>query len=339
MVRHQQSSPTARRTSVVFCAAACITALLGACTPPSADGPGSSDSTSTGASTDAASADVAGLFDVGGGRRMYLECRGSGSPLVVLVSGQRASAQDWMEVAEGVAGPAVFDDVATRTRVCAFDRPGTPVGESVSRSDPALMPTTAEAAVEDLHALLAAAGEIEPFVLVAHSIGGLIGRLYASTYPDEVVGLGLVDATSIEMQDAYSPEDWAIQLVLLAGDIREALVEYPDIERFDLPTTFDQVRNAPALQPMPFTVISADQPWGPVVEQAVAAGALPPEVPENFGYVLDEVLIESRAAVAELLPDGVWIRDTNSGHIVHQEQPRIVADAIIGLVDRVRAEG
>jgi pimeloyl-ACP methyl ester carboxylesterase len=322
---------------VVLLVAAGATALLGSCASPTVEPPPPSESAS--GSSDAESTDVAGLFDVGDGRRMYLECRGTGSPLVVLVSGQRASAQDWMEVADGVAGPPVFEDVAKHTRVCAFDRPGTPVGEAFSRSDPAPMPTTAEAVVEDLHALLAAADVTEPFVLVAHSIGGLIGRLYASTYPDQVMGLGLIDATSIEMQDAYRPEEWPIQLELLAGDIREALVEYPDIERFDLDPTFDQVRNAPPIQPMPFTVISADHPWGPVVEQAVAAGALPPAVPADFGYRLDEVLLESRAAVAELLPNGVWIRDTDSGHNVHQEQPRIVADAIIELVDRVRAEG
>lgn len=326
------SSPAARRARAALAVAICVTALLGSCAPPTAD-------TAPPESTAARGGDVSGLFDLGDGRRMHLECRGTGSPLVVLVSGQRGSAQDWMEVADGVDGPSVFDDVARHTRVCAFDRPGTPVGERFSRSDPAPMPTTASAAVDDLHALLAAAGEDEPFVLVAHSVGGLIGRLYASTHPDDVVGLALVDATSIEMQDAYSPEEWRIQLVLLAGDIREALVEYPDLERFDFPVTFDQVRSAPPMRPMPFTVISADRPWGPLVEESVAAGGQPPEVPADFGYKLDEALAKSRPAVAALLPDSVWIRDTDSGHSVHQERPRLVADAIVELVDRVRAEG
>lgn len=332
MNQHGPSSPAVPRIRVAIPVAICVTALLGSCAP-SADAPSPPESSAA-----VTADDVAGLFDVGDGRQMYLECRGSGSPTVVFVSGQRASAQDWMEVADEVDGPAVFDDVAQHTRVCAYDRPGTPVGESFSRSDPAPMPTTVAAAVEDLHALLEAADEAEPFVLVAHSVGGLIGRLYASTYPDQVLGLALVDATSIEMQDAYSPDDWTIQLQLLAGDIREALVEYPDIERFDFPTSFDQVRNAPPMQPMPFTVIFADHPWGPLVEESVAAGGQPPEVSADFGYKLDEALVKSRAAVAELLPDAVVIRDTNSGHNVHQEQPRIVADAIVELVDRVRAE-
>ena len=42
----------------------------------------------------AGSGDFAGLVDVGGGRKMYLECRGSGSPMVVFVAGLKGSAED-----------------------------------------------------------------------------------------------------------------------------------------------------------------------------------------------------------------------------------------------------
>ena len=82
----------------------------------------------------AASEDIAGLVDIGGGRKMYLECRGAGSPTVVLVAGLRASAEDW-NIAKG-SGPTVFTEVAKLTRVCAYDRPGTPVGEKPSSQRP-----------------------------------------------------------------------------------------------------------------------------------------------------------------------------------------------------------
>ena len=100
----------------------------------------------------APSGDFAGLVDIGGGRKMYLECRGTGSPTVVLVAGLRASAEDW-NISE-TSAPAVFPEVAKFTRVCAYDRPGTPVGEKPSRSDPVPQPATAGDAVADLHALL-----------------------------------------------------------------------------------------------------------------------------------------------------------------------------------------
>jgi hypothetical protein len=167
------------------------------------------------------SGDFAGLVDVVGGRKMYLECRGKGFPTVVLVAGLRGSAEDW-NIAEK-PGPRVFPEVAKFTRVCAYDRPGTPVGEKPSRSDPVHQPTTAGTAVADLHALLTAAGEAGPYVLVAHSYGGLIGRLYASTYPDDVCGLVLVDALSEWDERHRAPDRQGQDLcVALAGALLPA---------------------------------------------------------------------------------------------------------------------
>lgn len=108
----------------------------------------------------AAGGEFAGLVDIGGGRNMYLECRGSGSPTAVLVAGPRGSVGDW-DIANK-PGPAVFPELAESTRVCAYDRPGTPVVEAPSRSDSVPQPTTAADAVADLHALLDAAGEPGP---------------------------------------------------------------------------------------------------------------------------------------------------------------------------------
>ena len=90
------------------------------------------------------SGDFGGLVDIGG-RRMYLECHGTGSPTVVLVAGLRGSAEDWT-ISE-TSAPAVFPEVAKFTRVCAYDRPGTPVGEKPRRSDPAPQPANAGGAV------------------------------------------------------------------------------------------------------------------------------------------------------------------------------------------------
>jgi pimeloyl-ACP methyl ester carboxylesterase len=95
-------------------------------------------------STPVAAADFAGLADIGGGRMMYLECRGAGAPTVVLISGKGNGAADWSEVLDpsdpahdadydAVAWgkgdlhkseSAVFPMVARFTRVCAYDRPG-----------------------------------------------------------------------------------------------------------------------------------------------------------------------------------------------------------------------
>ena len=275
------------------------------------------------------------MVDIGGGRKMYLECRGSASPTVVLVAGLKASAEDWSVAAK--AAPAVFPEIAKFTRVCAYDRPGTPVGEGPSRSDPVKEPTNAGEAVADLHALLNAAGEAGPFVLVGHSYGGLIARLYASTYPESVSGLVLVDALSDGLRDAETPEQWAIQKILMQGDLRESLVLYPDLERIDPDSSFDQMRAAPPLRPLPLIVLSADRPWGPQVPSMIEAGTLPANVPPDFGYVTDAAQKQAQARLAELVPNAKHITNTNSGHEIHKEQPGLVIDSIREIVDAVRS--
>src|SRR5437867_5318605 len=175
------------------------------------------------------SGDRAGPVDIGGSRKMYLKCSGTGSPIVMLVGGVRASAEDRSTADK--SAPAVFPEVAKFARVCAYDRPGTPVREKPSRSDPVPQPTTAKNVVADLHAVLSAAGEKRPYVLVGQSYGGLVVRLYASTYPKDVSGLVLVDALSEGLQDAETPEQWAIQRKLIEGDVRESVALYPALGR------------------------------------------------------------------------------------------------------------
>jgi pimeloyl-ACP methyl ester carboxylesterase len=283
----------------------------------------------------APAADAAGSVDIGGGRKIYVECRGAGAPAVVIVAGGKASAADWTESAPGA--PNVFAAVGEFTRVCAYDRPGTPVGEAPSRSDPVPQPTTAADSVADLHALLAAAAIDTPVVLVAHSWGGLIARLYAMTWPDEVAGLVLVDALSEGLRNAETPEEWAHQRIILEGDLTETLKLYPDIERGDADASFDQLLAAPPLRPMPLVVLSADQPWGPLVPGFIAEGRLPPDTPPHVGYVTDRAQKVAQARLAALVPGSRHVTRTDSGHEIHKDQPQLVIDSIRAVVDAVRA--
>jgi pimeloyl-ACP methyl ester carboxylesterase len=116
--------------------------------------------------------------DVGGGRKLNLYCLGEGSPTVVFEAGGFDPAMTW-----ALVQPAV----ATRTRACSYDRAG------LGYSDPSPRPPTPANVVEDLHALLARADIPGPYVLVGHSLGGFNMKLYAATYPGEVVGLVLID--------------------------------------------------------------------------------------------------------------------------------------------------
>jgi pimeloyl-ACP methyl ester carboxylesterase len=118
------------------------------------------------------------LVDIGG-RKMHIECWGSGSPTVVLESGLGEASFYWARIA-----PAV----AVTTRVCAYDRAG------YGWSEPPAAPQDGNAVASDLHALLAASGNPGPYVLVGHSTGGPYVRVFAARYPDEVAGMVLLDA-------------------------------------------------------------------------------------------------------------------------------------------------
>jgi pimeloyl-ACP methyl ester carboxylesterase len=272
--------------------------------------------------------------DRGAGRKMYLQCRGSGAPTVILVGGLRASADDWDETTK--PGTAVFGDVAKVTRVCAYDRPGTPVGEKPSRSSPVSQPAMPGDAVADLHALLARAKVPGPVVLVGHSYGGLLARLYAGTYPNDVVGMVLVDALTEGLQDAQTKEQWAVQRKLMVGDMSEALKIYPTVELIDPDNSLAQMRKAPPLRAMPLIVLSADKPWGPQVPGMIAAGILTKDTPPDAGYITDAAQKIAQAKLARLAPGAKHVTKTDSGHEIHKEQPQLVIDAIREVVDAVR---
>jgi pimeloyl-ACP methyl ester carboxylesterase len=122
------------------------------------------------------------LYDVGG-HRLHLDCRGHGSPAVVLANGLGEVSASWARITT---------PVAATTRVCAYDRAGQ------GWSEDAANPRDGVESARELRALLGAAGEHGPYVLVGHSTGGTYAMTYASRYPDQVAGLVLLDSSSPE---------------------------------------------------------------------------------------------------------------------------------------------
>jgi pimeloyl-ACP methyl ester carboxylesterase len=284
--------------------------------------------------------DFAGLVDIGGARKMYLECHGKWSPTVVFVSGAGDRTEEWSKTLDP-SEQAVLTAIAETNRVCAYDRPGTilAVGEGEedfepSRSDPVPQPTTIRDGVADLHALLDAAGERGPYVMVGHSIGGAISRLYASEYPQDVSGLVLGDYTPYEARTTLTDEQWGYWKVLLGSPSGEALALYPDLERFEHQLNLEQVLAAAPLKPMPLIVLSSDEPYD--LTPFVDDGTLPAGQAEEFGNILFQAILEARADLVSQVPGARHITDTHSGHYIHQEQPQLVIASVREVVDAVR---
>jgi pimeloyl-ACP methyl ester carboxylesterase len=114
----------------------------------------------------------------------YIDCRGSGAPTVVLEAGAGGGAGSWSPV---------LDDIAATTRTCAYDRAG------LGSSHPRGVRSLAQAAA-DLRALLQAAGEVPPFVVVGHSLGGAYARVFATEHRAETPAIVLVDSFDPDLQ-------------------------------------------------------------------------------------------------------------------------------------------
>jgi len=129
------------------------------------------------------------LVDVGG-YNLHIYCIGEGSPTVILDSAADMMSSNWAWIQP---------EIAKNTQVCSYDRAG------MGWSDPSPKSRDAKQVVLELHSLLTNAGISGPYLLVGHSVSGLYARLYASQYPDEVVGMVLVDPGHPDM-DQEIPE-------------------------------------------------------------------------------------------------------------------------------------
>ena len=275
------------------------------------------------------------LVDVGG-HRMHIDCRGEGRPTVVMDAGLGGASLDW-----SLVQPAV----QATTRVCVFDRAGMGWSEAVSG------PRTPSQLATELHALLAAAGESGPFLLVGHSLAGKNVRLFAGAFPEEVVGMVLVDARSEIIDQHMSVDDTAgfnaalkgqamtyslarrVGLARLVGGalIGEPLVPAATAREMALLQT-----NAAAIDETYREGIarSADD----VFLAGQTLGTLPLVVIAAENSMTGIAGWGSaQEAQAHLSTNGTLVVAKGSGHYVQLEKPELVSAAINQVVAAVRA--
>jgi pimeloyl-ACP methyl ester carboxylesterase len=225
----------------------------------------------------------------------------------------------------------VFSQVARFTRVCAYDRPGTFLDpDHLGRSTPVPMPRTARDLVSDLHTLLQTARVPGPYVFAAHSFGGIFARLYASTYPKEVVGMVLVDALSEKVRTGLTPEQWKLYVNFGFTNPTPGLEKYKDIETLEVNASLDQMEKAASAKPlhaMPLFVLTQGQPfdlspWQPL--------------PADFPGALNKAWHTSQDALATLAPNAKHKIATKSSHYIQAQEPQLVIDAIKQVVEAVR---
>lgn len=222
----------------------------------------------------------------------------SDSPTVVFDSGYGCTLNYWSSVS---------GELSTQTRMFMYDRAG--IGES-ERDE---KPRHSQQIIENLRSLLQKANVSPPYVLVGHSFGGLNVRLFASTYPEEVAGVILLDPCHEDqnkiMVPLFSEEvraEYNSQFVL-EGSIQE------------IEESFEQVRKSKSLGNIPLFVVS---------------GTLQPHhSPESMS-----AWITLHKELTKLSTRSKHIVVENAGHAIHIDQPNVVIDIIKDMLFLCKAQ-
>ena len=244
-----------------------------------------------------------------------------GRPVVVFESGVGTGLSAWSPV---------LPEVARFATVVAYDRAGIGGSETDGQA-----PTPRHVA-ERLHALLGEVGLKPPYVLVGHSWGGLLIRMYAAIYPADVGGLVYVDPTDprSEAQDlAYLRDsgytaDGARQFIdKRAQDMTEFVrrqagqyrAEMDVIRANELNHSADFLQ-LPPLPDVPVALLVSNR-----LDPQVWAGR-PCEPAACHAHWLRQRL----AALTRLAPASsqTSVTLTEAGHDIQHEEPSLVVDAI-----------
>ena len=249
---------------------------------------------------------VDSLFEVAGGR-LHLHCEGEGAMTVLLIAGwDDGGDKSWS---------AVQPEVAQHARACTYDRFGT------GTSDAPTTTQTFTTEAGDFHALLSAAGEPGPYVVVGHSFGGAEAVAFASEHPDDVVGLMLVDA---------SPTTWPAALCAVPDDgtdtargLQALCTTFHDptrdVERLDAFTAFDEVGAITSLGDLPMVVITA-------------ATRTIPGLAESELTRLNNAWDTGVARWAALSSASRVVSVPDTGHYIQLEHPDVVVEALTTLM-------
>ncbi|MBD0338191.1 MAG: alpha/beta hydrolase [Thermoleophilia bacterium] len=245
------------------------------------------------------------IVDIGG-RYLYFECVGEGSPTVLLEAGSFGTTRSWRDVQPRLAAA---------TRTCSYDRAG--LGGS------AALPGVHDAADElgDLEQLLERADIEPPYILVGHSYGGLLALLFAQAHPDDIVGVVLVDALHPDFRRtalALVPEGAGF------GDLRWEFARAV-VGSVDLRASEQAARRVRALATR-LVVLGAGQTQDP---------DLPPDLDRSLRRLWDAY----QERLAALSGDSVHVVALRSDHVVQSRltgQPEVVVRAVRAVVDAER---
>jgi pimeloyl-ACP methyl ester carboxylesterase len=239
-----------------------------------------------------------------GGYSLWLECTGQGSPTVILEAGAGNDSGTWHRVMPTISG---------FTRVCRYDRAG--LGNSDARPEAGTV--TATRVVDELHALLGAAHIEPPYVLIGHSYGGGLIRLYAAAYR--------VDVEAIVLEDSISEDQVCNRISRKLAELEGHCGELVDgANRVDLRAMASELRASRTLGGLPLVVLSHGVPFEF------------PELDRRENRAVEHLWASYQAGLARLSTDSLHVIATRSDHYIHEAQPALFVEAVRLAVQAAR---
>jgi len=272
------------------------------------------------------------MIDVGG-YALHTQIVGNGSVTVVLDAGMGDVGLAWRNVISEI------DSVAT---VFSYDRGG------LGWSESSPLPRSSGNMVQELHLLLEKAGLNAPYILVGHSLGGLNMQLFAETYPDDVVGLVLVDA---EHPNVFKrmPVRSSVRRTMFKAGMWAAPIGIPRAYLSNKGTVEHALRSTTKHQHAYLDeLVMARKRAAAVNTSPVSFGNLPLTViarnhPSDSPELRDApertiVWAELQEELSRRSSNGTLIFSGQSQHSIHKFQPEIVANAIKTMIAVVEKE-
>ena len=271
------------------------------------------------------------------GYKMHISCLGEGSPTILLDHVGGGSSLDWA---------LIQPKLAEHTRICAYDR----AGFGWSDYNPA--PRTLEQQVHELHGLLEGANEKGPYIYVGHSYGARVARVFAEKYPQDVVGMVLMDPGILYDDPRYSKQILADyqnenKMILLSdrlapfGLVRLLRPIFMSGPIYDFPTNAQQVNDSFAVTKQFWNSMKDQVDSQPIVfkeeYQVTSLGDIPLLV--LISAERDPVTKQANIEMSELSTNGRYQIVDDATHmslVYRQKDAQVSTDGILSILDTVR---
>jgi pimeloyl-ACP methyl ester carboxylesterase len=252
-----------------------------------------------------------------GASSLFMMQAGQGKPIVILEAGAGEDSTTWKDI---------VPLVAQFSQVVVYDRAG------LGRSTGSLPPRTALHLVDDLHSLLQASQLQGPYLLVGHSLGALLCRLYTQQYRHEVIGLVLLDGPHPDQGKRFTHaliesgwQNHALVQPILNMASGVAPEHHP--EGLDFAKSLIQVDQMQTFGDLPLIIVSSGK------SQAEEM----PDIPVQAALAFDRAWNEMQYELTKLSTRGTHLTARKSGHYIHYDEPELVVEAIHQIIKSLYA--